>query len=181
MFNLNVSGKHPVAADITPETKVGELLDKFPELEDALIEMSPDFPKLRNPVLRRTVAKIANLKQVAKVGRLPLSDLINSLRKQAGIDTEYRQAEAAAGGNGRPAWVNPDKLAETLDAREMLADGGHPVNQVMASLNHLKEQEVYLLITPFFPAPLIDRAKAKGFKSWTEEVSDTEIKTYFCR
>lgn len=43
---------------ISPETKIGALLDRFPNLERALLEMAPEFKKLRNPILRKTVAKI---------------------------------------------------------------------------------------------------------------------------
>ena len=55
---------------ITPETKVGALLDAYPELEAVLIELAPPFRKLKNPVLRRTVARLTSLAQAAKVGRL---------------------------------------------------------------------------------------------------------------
>ena len=49
---------------ISPKTKVGELLDNYPDLESVLMEMSPAFEKLRNPVLRKTVARVATLQQV---------------------------------------------------------------------------------------------------------------------
>jgi hypothetical protein len=46
---------------IEPSTKVAALLDRYPELEDVLIEMALPFKKLRNPILRRSVAKVASL------------------------------------------------------------------------------------------------------------------------
>ena len=52
---------------ITPATKVADLLAQYPELEDVLISMAPPFRKLKNPVLRRSVAKVASLKQAATV------------------------------------------------------------------------------------------------------------------
>lgn len=48
---------------ITPQTKVGELLDAFPELEETLFSLSPKFKHLKNPMLRKTVAKVATLYQ----------------------------------------------------------------------------------------------------------------------
>ena len=45
--------------EITSQTKVAVLLEHFPELEETLIAMAPPFKKLRNPVLRRSVAKVA--------------------------------------------------------------------------------------------------------------------------
>ena len=52
---------------ISPKTKVGELLDAYPELENVLMAMSPAFEKLKNPILRKTVAKVATLQQVCIV------------------------------------------------------------------------------------------------------------------
>ena len=67
--------------DITPSTKVNDLLRAYPEIEDDLIRMAPPFKKLRNPFLRRTVGRVATLKQVSAVGDIPLDDLINNLIK----------------------------------------------------------------------------------------------------
>lgn len=41
---------------ITPETKLKDILDTYPELERVLLEISPAFAKLQNPLLRKTVA-----------------------------------------------------------------------------------------------------------------------------
>ncbi len=53
------------AASITPDSRLGDLLERWPGLEDVLLELSPHFRALRNPVLRRTVAKVATLRQVS--------------------------------------------------------------------------------------------------------------------
>jgi len=70
---------------ITPETKIGVLLDNYPQLENVLLAMAPAFKKLKNPILRKTIAKIATLRQVAQIGEVSLSDLINTLRKEVGM------------------------------------------------------------------------------------------------
>lgn len=69
---------------IHPETKVGALLDAYPELEAVLISIAPAFEKLRNPILRRTVAKVATLEQAARIGGVRVRDLVNQLRQAAG-------------------------------------------------------------------------------------------------
>src|SRR5215831_12547555 len=69
---------------IGPETTVGALLEAYPEVESVLIEMAPAFAKLRNPVVRRTVAKVATLEQVAKIGGISLQAMIVRLRKETG-------------------------------------------------------------------------------------------------
>ncbi len=40
-------GNNNAAFNITPETKVGDLLDNYPDIEELLISLSPSFKKLR--------------------------------------------------------------------------------------------------------------------------------------
>jgi hypothetical protein len=63
----------------------------------------------------------------------------------------------------------------------MLAAGEHPVNQVIADLNHLEDGKIYELKAPFFTAPLIDKASSLGLKHWIDQRSDEEFYIYFSR
>lgn len=168
--------------EITPDTKVGALLDDYPELEDVLIEMAPVFKKLRNPVLRKTVAKITALRQVAQIGKLSLATMINKLRDKAGVDAALDVGEAAGvDSSAQPGWFKPALIAKTLDARVMLETGGHPVSDVISELSSFPAGKIYELITPFLPAPLIDQVQAKGYQAWSQEESTELIKTYFIK
>lgn len=165
---------------ITPKTKVLELIETYPELEDILIEYAPAFKKLKNPVLRRTVAKIATLQQAAAIGNVKTEDLINRLRKEVGQDlvtseggTEYNYQ--------KPQWFSEEKIMARFNAAEMLAAGEHPVNQVLADLKQLGEGKIYQLIAPFLTAPLIDKATSLGVKHWIDKRSDGEYLIYFVK
>lgn len=52
---------------INPKTKVLKLIETYPELEEVLIGYVPAFQKLKNPILRNTVAKITTLQQAASI------------------------------------------------------------------------------------------------------------------
>lgn len=167
-----------VAMAITPDAKIGPLLDNFPQLEAVLIDLSPSFAKLRNPILRKTIAKIATLRQVAQIGNIPLGALINTIRTAAGKTEAMFTVGESAEASGKPEWVNLSKIVKSLDARPILDKGEHPLGHVMKDLKELKADEIYELITPFFPAPLIDAAIGKGYQAWT--ISEGElVKTYF--
>ena len=165
---------------ITPKTKVLELIETYPQLEDVLIQYAPAFKNLKNPVLRRTVAKIATLQQAASIGGVKTEELINRLRKEVGQD--LITGEAGSQYNYRkPVWFAENKIAKRLDASEMLAAGEHPVNQVIADLNHLEAGKIYELKAPFLTAPLIDKATSLGLTHWIDQRSDEEFLIYFCR
>jgi len=159
---------------------VGELLQQYPELEDVLIATSPTYQALRNPVLRRTVAKVATLRQVAKVGNVSLGALIGRLRAAAGVEgEEVAESESAEG--ERPAWATSAGVWRTHDARPVIEAGGHPMEQVMSDLAQAGPDQVYELITPFVPAPLVELAQGRGFQAHSVEEAPEEVRTYFRR
>ncbi len=167
---------------ITPDLKVGALLDTYPELEETLISIAPPFAKLRNPVLRRTVAKLTSLRQAAQVGGVSLGEMIGRLRTAAGCEQEWegQDVDAAAGGQ-RPAWLDQSRLTDTFDAREVIEGGGHPLPEVLLAVSKLEPGQIYAIVTPFSPAPMIDKVREVGCQAWTEQVAAEEFMSYFMR
>ena len=165
---------------ITPDLKVSELLRLYPEIEDTLIALSPEFKRLKNPILRRTVAKLATLRQVAKIGGVPLGSLIGTLRAAAG-QPDGPPVEEGGAEAGRPAWAVPGAVTRSFDARALIEDGGHPLEQVMSDLAALQPGQVYELVTPFAPEPLKDIASKKGFPSHSATDGPSVVRTYFHR
>jgi protein SCO1/2 len=53
--------------------------------------------------------------------------------------------------------------------------------KIMAVVNGLKPGEAFVLITPFVPAPLIEKLRSQGFEAKTELRPDGGWQTRFCR
>ncbi len=88
---------------ITPKSKVMQVIEEYPQLEDVLISYIPAFKKLKNPVLRKTVARIASLQQAASIGNVKVEDLINHLRKEVGQDM-YTESKELGYNTSKPGW-----------------------------------------------------------------------------
>ncbi|UCH15481.1 MAG: DUF1858 domain-containing protein [Bacteroidales bacterium] len=164
---------------ITPRTKVGELLDNYPELEAKLIELAPTFRKLKNPILKKTIARITSLQQAAIVGNVPLSTMINELRREAGqdeisIDTDSSENILT----GTPGWYDKNKVTISFDACPVIERGESPVALIFKKIENLGKGEIFELITPFVPAPVIDKLKEKGYNAWFTKAKNV-VKTYF--
>lgn len=163
---------------ISPKTKVLQLIETYPELEDVLINYVPAFKKLKNPILRKTVAKIATLQQAASIGNVKVGDLINHLRKEVGqelINNEVNNPYNTL----QPDWFNEASIVQELDVRDMLAAGEHPVNQVLADLKKLPGNSIYKMTAPFLPAPLIDKASSLEYNHYVVKESDNLFFVYF--
>ncbi len=163
---------------ISPKTKVLALIEAYPQLEDTLIKYVPAFEKLKNPVLRRTVAKIATLQQAAAIGNVKVEELINVLRKEVGQDLIAAAADQQFN-TVKPSWFDEGNVSRETDIRTMLAAGEQPVNQVMADLNTLEHGVIYKVIAPFVPAPLIEKAASLNIDHWLKQESDELFFVYF--
>lgn len=163
---------------ISPKTKILQLIETYPQLEDVLINYVPAFKKLKNPILRKTVAKIATLQQAAVVGNVKVEDLINLLRKEVGQDT-IELANDINYNTKQPAWFDDSKVTSELDVREMLNAGEQPVNKVISDLNHLQVDEIYKVIAPFVPAPLIDKSLSLEIDHWIKKEAEELFIVYF--
>ena len=167
--------------NITPKTKVGELLDKYPDLEKVLISMSPAFEKLRNPILRKTVARVATLQQIAVIGNLQTDELVNRLRKETGQEsadvngesTDYLSASA-------PGWFDKSKIVQSFDASPVINSGGSPMADILRMTQSLSEKEILELKTPFVPAPVIDILRSRGFSVHCVQ-EDGSVSSYIAR
>ncbi len=82
--------------ELTAKTKIDNLLKQYPFLLDFLVTLSPHFENLKNPLIRKTMGKIATLEKAAGIGGLDVESLISALTaeidKKTGID-------AASGGS----------------------------------------------------------------------------------
>ena len=158
---------------VTPETRVGDLLDAYPEAEEALIAIAPKFKALKNPVLRRTVAKVATLEQAARVADMPVNELVRSLRAAVGQDAgelEGGGAETTSDGDA-PVWITVGAKHE-FDADAMLAEGETPVGKATGVLAEMGEGEVVLIRSSFQVAPLIDAMRGKGHEVFNRKIGD---------
>ena len=166
---------------ITPETKVAALINHYPELEDTLIGMAPPFKKLKNPILRRSVAKVASLRQAAAVAKIPVGQLVSELRAAVGQDAIRAEqvVEAESYFSSRPDWFNEDKVVVSM-VEEELDEDVMPLNPLIRGANKQQEGEIIELVTTYLPAPGIDIMKEKGFAVWPVEDGEL-IKTYFSK
>jgi len=167
---------------IQPSTKVAQLLDAYPELEEVLIRMAPPFRKLKNPILRKSVAKVATLQQAAIAGRLDVSSMIDQLRQavgQAPIEaTETRSIEDYLG--TAPDWFDTSCVSMSIDDRVGASDE-MAITRIVKALKDLAENQAIQLTTTFLPAPGIDVARSRGLRTWTVQEQDELYKTYFTR
>ncbi len=160
--------------------KVAELLEEYPELEEMLISAAPAFKKLRNPILRRSVAKVATLRQAAAVARLEVGSLVNTLREAVGQQPwNGNDSDEQCYWHEQPPWFAEDRVVASIDDREPEDPDVMALVPVNRAAKALRQGEILRLVSVHLPAPGIDQLRARGFAFWCHQVADDEVHTYF--
>ena len=97
-------------------TKILQLLEENPNLLDVLVGISPEFKKLRNPLLRKTIGRFATLEHAAQTSGVPFEELSKKI------------AEAmihAPGVAGEKAPQAPEERAKRIEALKEIVRGLH--------------------------------------------------------
>ncbi len=163
---------------ITPQTKINDLLTRYPELELFLMDLNPKYKKLKNPILRRTVAKIATLTQVAAIGGYDVTKLVNMLRSEVGQEPMGETEEPSHREHtALPKWIS-EPAALQIDATELLNTDKNPLTEVSKALKSLQPGQHLLLKSDFLPAPLIETFEKQGYDVYTRELDENQFLTY---
>ncbi len=80
-----------------------------------------------------------------------------------------------------PVWLDKARIRITLDARPILASGEHPLQRVIEECSTLQPGDIYEIITPFPPMPMIEKLTAMGFENFVEPAENGLFHTYFRR
>ncbi len=167
--------------NISFQTKISELLEEYPLLEDTLLELSPTFAKLKNPFLRKTIAKVTSVRQAAEIAGLNPEEVVTMLRKQAGIADMTAEPENDDNSTNlqkfanAPDWFSNSNIVATYDASKTLESGDVPMAYIIQETKILLPKQVFEFTTPFVPAPILDILLNKGFIVWCRKSETSPI------
>ena len=167
--------------EITPSVTVHELLETYPELEDVLIGIAEPFKKLKNPFLRKTIAKVATIKHISSVGGVPLDELITKLREAVGQapSTESYDDENYFG--EQPEWFSAEKVTVSVEEANQENKNEMTLVTIMRESKNVKPGEILELVTTFLPAQGIDTLRSRGYSAWVKKDDGGIIKSYFLK
>ncbi|MDM7324851.1 MAG: DUF2249 domain-containing protein [Thermus sp.] len=168
---------------VRPDMKVAEVLRRWPELLPVLVEASPAFQKLRNPILRKTMPSLVTVAQAARIGGLKPEELVARLNRALGVEATPKaraSEEESLIGTPPPPWLAAPQGVH-LDVRPILEGGGEPFQAIMAAAKEVKPGERLVLEVLFEPIPLYRALGKQGFSAWCERLGERHYRAHFYR
>lgn len=169
---------------INSQTKIAALLKHHPEALEAIVTLSPDFKKLRNPILRKLMAGRTTISMASKIGGCKPEDFFEKLKPYGfEADTAPEPAEAPSEHGPLPQFIK-DVEAEhivTLDVRSMLAGGTDPLKLIQHTVKELQPGQILKIVNTFEPTPLVKLLEKQGFQCYVDVVNKDLVETYFSK
>ncbi len=164
---------------ISPKTTIKDLLEVNQDLViEALINLNKNFKRLKNPILRKLLARRVSIADACKIAGCSISDFIETM-KQVGFAVEMETTEEPSD-LPKPAFKQASRY-QTLDVRPILAQDRDPLKEILANISSLEENEGLKLINTFEPMPLIHLLADRGFWHFTISPEAGLVITYFNR
>ncbi|MGZ5281869.1 MAG: DUF2249 domain-containing protein [Bacteroidia bacterium] len=168
--------------NINGKTKISTILRKSPESLYVIVQLSPKFSKLRNPVLRKVMAPRVNIEQAAKIGGCTAQNFFDALRPLGFmVDDNIIIPGEMTSSADKPAWLlhaETEKI-KLLDVRPILEGKQDPLNHILGSLKMLQKDDILCVLNSFEPTPLMLLLGKKGYIYHVEKMHDDEVFTYF--
>jgi uncharacterized protein (DUF2249 family) len=165
---------------INAQTKISAVLKQHPDALEAIVSLSPQFEKLRNPLLRKLMAGRATIAIASKIGSCTVDDFFQKL-KPLGFEIETGNIITDNGSKDLPGFMK--NLSESniteLDVRPILSAGTDPLQHILEKIKALPSGHVLKIINTFEPTPLNRLLEKKGFEYAVITKKDALIETYF--
>ncbi len=164
----------------TPDTVVADAIADDPDVIERLAALHPAFQKLRNPLLRKVMARLATLGDAARVAGLPADTVVAAANGEAITAVD---AQPAAKSAPPPPWLaEMDAATATrLDVRPTLARGDEPLSEIMRAAAAVPQDGFLVLDAPFDPAPLRRVLARKGFVDFGQPIAPDHWRVFFQR
>jgi len=178
-----MASKQPIVAI----ERISDVLNRYPTLVDTLIDASPAFHNLGNPVMRRVQSRLVTVAQAAGIAGLSAAELTRTLNVAAGLTST---GEIDITESGQPTGVAPSltdasaseaPIVTELDVRAIMARAEEPFKAIMSVASHVPEGAAFRLIASFEPLPLYDVLAKQGFTPRSHEFGDGDWEVVFTR
>ena len=172
---------------IRPTDRVSDVLARDEQLVDVFVRHASHFEKLRQPALRRVMARLVSVEQAARMAGVPVDDLLRDLNHAIGAQSNTSQVDIAAPTAGDTSETMTRAQHPVgwpiieLDLRDDMRSGLEPFSRIIAAVGALHDDQVLRLRTIFEPVPLFAVLARRGLAHESRQNAPDDWSVWFWR
>ncbi len=148
---------------VLSSSNIKDTLDRYPQLKNVLVELSPKFKRMQNPALYNTLARFANFGDAAKVTGVSICEILHALNKYLGVEDKLLKI--------MPECIDGDNKDIYKKSVEITWEEGKRIyiynedvlEEIVEKISHLKPKGSLIIISKEKPDELIKIADGLGF------------------
>ena len=163
---------------ILSTANIKETLDKYPDLKEILVKLSPKFAKLQKPALYNTLARFASFKDAAKLTGVSVCEILHTINEYLGVADELiKDAPECISANTKEQNFEGEEISwEESNERYILNEDTLP--EIVQKVNELKPQENIVIIDVEMPHALLKTVEGLGLKYNIEKGREYRISIF---
>ena len=166
---------------IRAEWKVSDVLTRHPQLLQVLIDLSPAFGHLRNPLARTLRTRLVSVAQAARVAGMQPNELVRVLNQAAGLPVSDALSTPTTDESSDTSSSVDADITEELDVRPVLERGEEPFKIIMEAVARVPEGGALRLRSSFEPVPLYSVLAHRGFSHSSRALAEDDWEVVFSR
>ncbi len=147
---------------VLASSNIKETLDRYPVLKDVLMELSPKFKRMQNPVLYNTLARFADFNDAAKVTGLSICEILHTINDYLGTKEELLKMMPECIEENKDEELQSVDITWTED-KELYIYNNDTMEELIERVALLKPGENIIVISREKPDELLKMAKGLEF------------------
>ncbi len=159
-------------------SNIKETLDKYPELKQVLVELSPKFKRMQNPVMYNTLARFANFNDAAKVTGLSICEILHTINDFLGTKEKLIKIMPDCIKINKSDFEINSVDISWKESSERYVYNNDTFEELIKKVSSLSPQENIVIISVENPEELIKVANGLGFKVNVEKHHEFRISIF---
>ena len=170
--------KLSIISPILAKSNIKETLDKYPQLKDILINMSPMFKRMQKPALYNTLARFASFNDASKITGISICEILHVINKHLGVEEKLIKS--------MPECVKSDEKTEAIQSVEITWKenseryiyNDNSLSELIEKVSKLKPQENIVIISVDNPIELLKVVEGLNFKFNIEKTREYRVSIF---
>ncbi|TDT72521.1 NitT/TauT family transport system substrate-binding protein [Hypnocyclicus thermotrophus] len=169
--------------DIDPifaNANVKDTLDKYTDLKDVLIKLSPKFKRIQNPIMYNTLAKFVTFKEAAKVTGISICEILHTINEYLGVEKKLveNMPECITAMKDNNDFEMKSEKITWKESNERFIYNNETVEELIKKTSKLKPQENIVILSVEFPTELLKVIEGLNFKYNIEKNREFRISIF---
>ena len=163
---------------ILASSNIKATLDKYPELKDVLVALSPKFKKMQNPALYNTLARFANFKDAAKITGLSVCEILHTINGHLGIEDKLIKSMPECLHQKDIEDINNSIDITWEESTERYIYNNNTIEELIKKTSDLKPSENIVILSVEKPNELLKVAEGLNFRYNLEKTREFRVSIY---